>query len=57
MSVIPNGLTMSFGAKSIGSRRGLSDLTAQDGTGNYTHSIVQLLDNAEYHFDTGRYFV
>ncbi len=33
------------------------DLTAQDGTGNYTHSIVQLLDNAEYHFDTGRYFV
>ncbi len=33
------------------------DLTAQDDTGNYTHSIVQLLDNAQYHFDTGRYFV
>ncbi len=33
------------------------DLTAQDDTGNYSHSIVQLLDNAEYHFDTSRYFV
>lgn len=33
------------------------DLAAQDGTGTYTHNILQLVDNAEYHFDTGRYFV
>jgi HD-GYP domain-containing protein (c-di-GMP phosphodiesterase class II) len=33
------------------------DLTEQDEAGHYTHSILQLVDNAEYHFDTGRYFV
>lgn len=33
------------------------DLAAQDDTGTYTHTILQLVDNAEYHFDTGRYFV
>ena len=33
------------------------DLTVQDQSGNYAHSILQLVDNAEYHFDTGRYFV
>jgi HD-GYP domain-containing protein (c-di-GMP phosphodiesterase class II) len=33
------------------------DLTAQDEAGNYSHSILQLVDNAEYRFDTGRYFV
>ncbi|HMV57980.1 MAG TPA: HD-GYP domain-containing protein [Nitrospira sp.] len=33
------------------------DLAAQDDTGTYTHNILQLVDNAEYHFDTGRYFV
>lgn len=33
------------------------DLAVQDGTGTYTHNILQLVDNAEYHFDTGRYFV
>ncbi len=33
------------------------DLTEQDGAGSYRHSILQLLDNTEYHFDTGRYFV
>lgn len=33
------------------------DLTEQDETGNYRHSILQLVDNTEYHFDTGRYFV
>jgi hypothetical protein len=33
------------------------DLAAQDETGTYAHNILQLVDNAEYHFDTGRYFV
>ena len=33
------------------------DLAEQDETGNYRHSILQLVDNAEYHFDTSRYFV
>jgi hypothetical protein len=33
------------------------DLAEQDDTGTYRHSIVQLVDNAEYHFDTSRYFV
>ena len=33
------------------------DLTVQDEAGNYTHSILQLVDNAEHHFDTARYFV
>ena len=33
------------------------DLASQDDTGTYTHNILQLVDNAEYHFDTGRYFV
>ncbi len=33
------------------------DLAAQDETGTYPHNILQLVDNAEYHFDTGRYFV
>lgn len=33
------------------------DLAEQDETGTYRHSILQLVDNAEYHFDTSRYFV
>lgn len=33
------------------------DLTEQDETGAYRHSIVQLVDNTEYRFDTSRYFV
>ncbi|MDR4480876.1 MAG: HD-GYP domain-containing protein [Nitrospira sp.] len=33
------------------------DLTEQDEAGHYRHSILQLVDNTEYHFDTGRYFV
>ncbi|QOJ36900.1 MAG: HD-GYP domain-containing protein [Nitrospira sp.] len=33
------------------------DLTEQDEIGSFKHSIVQLVDNTEYHFDTGRYFL
>lgn len=33
------------------------DLTKQDDFGGYTHSIVRLVDNTEYRFDTSRYFV
>ncbi len=33
------------------------DLTERDETGIYRHSILQLVDNAAYHFDTSRYFV
>jgi HD-GYP domain-containing protein (c-di-GMP phosphodiesterase class II) len=33
------------------------DLTRQDDFGAYTHSIVRLVDNTEYRFDTSRYFV
>ena len=33
------------------------DLAEQDETGAYRHSILQLVDNTEYHFDTSRYFV
>ena len=33
------------------------DLTEQDDKGTYRDSILQLVDNAEYHFDTSRYFV
>ncbi len=33
------------------------DLAERDETGAYRHSILQLVDNAEYHFDTSRYFV
>ena len=33
------------------------DLSERDETGAYRHSILQLVDNAEYHFDTSRYFV
>jgi HD-GYP domain-containing protein (c-di-GMP phosphodiesterase class II) len=33
------------------------DLTLQDEAGNYRESILQLVDNIEYHFDTSRYFV
>jgi len=33
------------------------DLTEKDDTGNYLHSISRLVDNTEYKFDTGRYFV
>lgn len=33
------------------------DLTHQDDFGAYTHSIVQLVDNTAYRFDTSRYFV
>jgi HD-GYP domain-containing protein (c-di-GMP phosphodiesterase class II) len=32
------------------------DLTGKDDTGNYCHSIVRLIDNAEHRFDTSRYF-
>ncbi|MBS0171140.1 MAG: HD domain-containing protein [Nitrospira sp.] len=33
------------------------DLTQQDEQGQYRHTILQLVDNAEHHFDTARYFV
>ncbi|MDR4477138.1 MAG: HD domain-containing protein [Nitrospira sp.] len=33
------------------------DLTHQDEQGQYLHTILQLLDHAEHHFDTARYFV
>jgi HD-GYP domain-containing protein (c-di-GMP phosphodiesterase class II) len=33
------------------------DLTAQNDEGTYRHSILRLVDNTEYHFDTSRYFI
>ncbi len=33
------------------------DLTERDDTGVYRHSVVQLVDNTEHHFNTSRYFV
>jgi HD-GYP domain-containing protein (c-di-GMP phosphodiesterase class II) len=33
------------------------DLTQQDEAGSYLYSIVRLVDNTEYRFDTSRYFV
>lgn len=33
------------------------DLTEKDDTGEYRHSIIRLIDNAEHRFDTSRYFV
>jgi HD-GYP domain-containing protein (c-di-GMP phosphodiesterase class II) len=33
------------------------DLTEKDDTGEYRHSIIRLIDNAEHKFDTSRYFV
>jgi len=33
------------------------NLTEPDSKGNYKKSILRLVDNTEYHFDTGRYFV
>jgi HD-GYP domain-containing protein (c-di-GMP phosphodiesterase class II) len=33
------------------------DLTEKDDSGAYRHSIVRLIDNMEYKFDTSRYFV
>ena len=33
------------------------NLAEQDDTGAYRHSILQLVDSAEHHFDTSRYFV
>ena len=33
------------------------DLASQDDFGAYPYSIVRLVDNTEYHFDTSRYFV
>jgi HD-GYP domain-containing protein (c-di-GMP phosphodiesterase class II) len=33
------------------------DLASQDDAGNYPYSIVRLVDNTEYRFDTSRYFV
>lgn len=33
------------------------DLTEKDETGNYRHSIIRLVDTAEYQVDTSRYFV
>jgi HD-GYP domain-containing protein (c-di-GMP phosphodiesterase class II) len=33
------------------------DLALQDHEGAYPYSIVRLVDNTEYHFDTSRYFV
>lgn len=33
------------------------DLSEKDADGLYPHSIVQLVDNTEYRFDTSRYFV
>ncbi len=33
------------------------DLTERDENGDFRHSIVRLIDNTEYKFDTSRYFV
>ena len=33
------------------------DLAQQDEHGQYLHNIQQLVDSAEHHFDTARYFV
>jgi len=33
------------------------DLTEKDETGDFRHSIIRLIDNTEYKFDTSRYFV
>ena len=33
------------------------DLSEQDASGNFLHSILQLVDNAECRFETSRYFV
>ena len=33
------------------------DLTEEDETGNYRHSIIRLIDTTEYKIDTSRYFV
>ena len=33
------------------------DLTEKDDTGEYHHSIIRVIDNAEHKFDTSRYFV
>lgn len=33
------------------------DLCEKDDTGNYRHTIIRLIDNTEYKFDTSRYFV
>ena len=33
------------------------DLTEKNDTGEYGHSIIRLVDNTEYKFDTSRYFV
>ena len=33
------------------------DLACQDDSGAYPYSIVRLVDNTEYRFDTSRYFV
>ncbi len=33
------------------------DLTEQDETGTYRHSIIRLVDTTEYKIDTSRYFV
>lgn len=33
------------------------DLTEKDDVGDYRHSVIRLVDNTEYKFDTSRYFV
>jgi hypothetical protein len=33
------------------------DLTEKDESGDFRHSIVRLIDNTEYKFDTSRYFL
>jgi hypothetical protein len=33
------------------------DLTEKDEDGEYRHSIIRLIDNTEYKFDTSRYIV
>ena len=33
------------------------DLTEKDESGDFRHSIIRLIDNTEYKFDTSRYFV
>ncbi|NWF71432.1 MAG: HD domain-containing protein [Nitrospirae bacterium] len=33
------------------------DLTEKDETGDFRHTIIRLIDNTEYKFDTSRYFV
>ena len=33
------------------------DLTEKDETGDFRHSIIRLIDNTEYKFDTSRYFI